>query len=224
MKGIISLTSWKARIHAVGFTIWNLIQQCPGFHIVLVLSDEEFINKDDDLPYDIRLMLRFNKFELLWVHKNVKSLKKILFTLDKYPDVPVISADDDCLYLCNYAQELYDVWCLDKTKIVSINAPQNHTNGTATLWYPKCFGSNISEYMLNDEHLDLYMHADDAYYENLRAKFNCQVVYARPHQIWITHDDCSPLHNIYGNPIYFKRLRTQQVIDNGGKPPIQWKD
>jgi hypothetical protein len=39
-KAIISLTSWRARINTVAKTIYSLIKQCPGFHIVLVLSEE----------------------------------------------------------------------------------------------------------------------------------------------------------------------------------------
>ena len=35
-KAIISLTSWRARINTVDKTIYSLIKQCPGFHIVLV--------------------------------------------------------------------------------------------------------------------------------------------------------------------------------------------
>ena len=34
--------------------------------------------------------------------------KKVLFTMKKYPEVPVISADDDLEYICNYAEELYN--------------------------------------------------------------------------------------------------------------------
>lgn len=41
-KAIISLTSWKKRIGTVSKTLYSLIKQCPGFHIVLVLSEEEF--------------------------------------------------------------------------------------------------------------------------------------------------------------------------------------
>ena len=45
-KAIISLTSWKARIGTVAKTIFSLVKQCPGFHIVLVLSEEEFPQKE----------------------------------------------------------------------------------------------------------------------------------------------------------------------------------
>jgi hypothetical protein len=52
-KAIISLTSWKARINTVSKTLCSLIKQCPGFHIVLVLSEEEFPQKEKELPENL---------------------------------------------------------------------------------------------------------------------------------------------------------------------------
>ena len=109
-KAIISLTSWKARINTVSKTLYSLLQQCPGFHIVLVLSEAEFPQKEKELPENLMLFIENGLIELLWVYKNYKAFKKVLFTMDKYRDVPVISADDDCIYTCNYAQKLYDKW------------------------------------------------------------------------------------------------------------------
>ena len=119
-RAIISLTSWKARIDTVSKTLYSLIKQCPGFHIVLVLSEEEFPKMMDDLPANLKLFVKNNLIEVLWVYKNYKSFKKVLFTMDKYRDVPVISADDDCYYKGNYAYVLYNSWIKHK-KIVSLH-------------------------------------------------------------------------------------------------------
>lgn len=107
-KAIISLTSWKARINTVYKTIKTLIEKCPDFHIVLTLSEEEFPKKEDELPQN--LLSLSNYFEIIWVKKNYKTFKKFIFTLRKYKGIPVISADDDCLYITNYAQNLYNEW------------------------------------------------------------------------------------------------------------------
>ena len=113
-KAIISLTSWKARINTVGKTLYSLLKMCPGFHIVLVLSEEEFPKKEEELPEELMLFVDNDLIEILWVYKNYKAFKKVLFTMDKYRNVPVISADDDCIYIINYAQELYDIWLNNK--------------------------------------------------------------------------------------------------------------
>lgn len=118
-KAIISLTSWKKRINTVGKTIFSLLQQCPEFHIVLVLSEEEFPKKEEELPEDLKILIEGNKIEVVWVYKNYGPFKKVLFTMDKYKDVPIISADDGCLYIKNYAEELYNKWLENKDKIIS---------------------------------------------------------------------------------------------------------
>ena len=37
--------------------------------------------------------------------------------MKKYNNVPIISADDDCLYLYNYADELYGNWIKHKNAV-----------------------------------------------------------------------------------------------------------
>ena len=56
-KAIISLTSWEKRIATCPKTIFSLIQQCPGFHIVLVLSEEEFPKMCEELPENLMLFV-----------------------------------------------------------------------------------------------------------------------------------------------------------------------
>lgn len=137
-KAIISLTSWKARIGTVAKTLYSLIHQCPGFHIVLVLSEEEFPRKEDELPENLKLFIDNDLIEILWVYKNYKSFKKVLFTMEKYPEVPVISADDDCIYTRNYAQELYNKWEHNKDKNIKYcgGGDDFSSQGPATLYSP----------------------------------------------------------------------------------------
>ena len=119
-KAIISLTSWKARINTVSKTIYSLIKQCPGFHIVLVLSEEEFPKMMAEMPENLKVFADNELIEILWVYKNYKAFKKVLFTMDKYRTVPIISADDDCIYTKNYAQILYNKWKKEKNKNIVI--------------------------------------------------------------------------------------------------------
>ena len=147
-RAIISLTSWTARINTVSKTLYSLLTQCKGFHIVLVLSEEEFPKMMDELPENLKLFVDNELIEILWVYKNYRSFKKWIFTADKYRDIPIISADDDCIYTCNYAQELYDKWAENKeckVCIYSNNSSKFITEGPCTLYklnkffIDKCF-------------------------------------------------------------------------------------
>lgn len=183
---IISLTSWKARINTVSKTLFSLIKQCPGFHIVLVLSEEEFPKMMDELPDNLKLFVDNELIEVLWVYKNYKSFKKVLFTMDKYHDVPIISADDDCIYTCNYAQELYDMW--KKTNKNTIIAGYKNfvfnelylPNGCCSLFSPYVF-KDLGIKLLNTKILNT--NNDDMYLGYLIKKLNMQIIYLNKNYI-----------------------------------------
>ena len=169
-KAIISMTSWKMRIATCSKTLYSLLTQCPGFHIVLVLSEEEFPKMTAELPENLMLFVDNELIELMFVRKNYKSFKKVLFSMDKYRDVPVISADDDCIYTCNYAQELYDKWEKNKNCCVTY---KNITNfkGTPGNWgaaslYPPYYFKEFGLKFLTKEIVKTSL--DDGYYCVLR--------------------------------------------------------
>jgi len=146
-KAIISLTSWKARINTVSKTLFSLIKQCPGFHIVLVLSEEEFPKMMDELPDNLKLFVDNELIEVLWVYRNYRCFKKWIFTMDKYRDVPIISADDDCIYTENYAQNLYNKWQENKNSVITYKKYifDNHhfQHGPATCYPPSVITDKI---------------------------------------------------------------------------------
>lgn len=176
-KAVISLTSWKGRIKTVGMTIYSIAKSCPGFHIVLVLSSQEFPNKENDLPAELRLLLSANVFELVWIYPNYKAFKKILFTSQLFDNIPVISADDDLIYIKNYAELLYQKWrslpssCIGLTSNQYIHLAQYDI---ADLWgYAQLFPPHFSKYI--DLKLLDYIVAkgcidDDELYNQIRIK------------------------------------------------------
>lgn len=134
-KAIISLTTWKARIGTVGKTIFSLHKMCPGFHIVLVLSEDEFPQKEAELPDTIMAFVDQDLVELLWVKRNYKAFKKVIFTIEKYKGIPVISADDDCIYTCNYAERLYNKWVETQSRVIRYTPRSRQiTQGPCTLY------------------------------------------------------------------------------------------
>lgn len=193
-KAIISLTSWKARVGTVGKTLFSLIKQCSGFHIVLVLSEEEFPKMEKELPDELMLFVKNNLIELLWIYKNYKAFKKVLFTMDKYRDVPVISADDGCIYKYNYAQELYNKWLNNKNKIISwakfgIKEIPYGGGGYGILYPPK---NKLSDYiyLLNKKQI-LDTNHDDAFYGIMSKILNIGWVFLDKHnkQSFIANDE-----------------------------------
>jgi len=203
-KAIISLTSWRARINTVSKTLYSLLKQCPGFHIVLVLSEEEFPKMMDELPDNLKLFVENELIEILFVYKNYKSFKKVLFTMDKYRDVPVISADDDCIYTCNYAEELYDKWEKNKSHPISYGTYNEGRTckktcgmlGCATIW-PISFFHKLDLSILNANDI-LNRNQDDPFYQYFIKIFNL------PHIILMSKtcplifaNEFKPLHDIY---------------------------
>ena len=146
-KACIALTSWKKRINTVGLTIFNLMCVCgPEFHIVLTLAEEEFPGKEWELPYDLVLMKKLGLFEILWIKPNYKSFKKVLFAMHKYPMAPIISADDGCIYIDNFAKKLYSIWAAGNRRYIIANKYWGEDEfpggggGHGTLYPPNCFG------------------------------------------------------------------------------------
>ena len=174
-KAIISMTSWKMRIATCSKTIYSLLKQCPGFHIVLVLSEEEFPKMMDELPENLKVFIDNELIELMFVYKNYKSFKKVLFTMDKYRDVPVISADDDCIYTYNYAQELYDAWTKDKYSILANETHKDKyfiwaSGGVGVIFPPDIFGKHGLSYLTNQTLL--MTNHDDLFFGILSKKLN----------------------------------------------------
>lgn len=199
-KAIISLTSWKARINTVGKTIFNLYKMCPGFHIVLCLSEEEFPKKEEELPEDLMLMANANIFEILWVYKNYKSLKKIIPTMITYNNVPIISADDDCLYVCNYAEELYEKWRLNKLNVITYKKQNDCTQGPCTLYPPGFLDDKTLEKFYKEyKH---YLKSDDAFYFKICKEKKISILYVHPNKFpYLFHTDVGALHNYKSHPI-----------------------
>jgi len=190
-KAIISLTSWKARINTVGLTLFSLVKRCPGFHIVLVLSEEEFPKKEAELPDTVMAFVDQDLIEILWVYKNYKSFKKVLFTMDKYKDVPVISADDDLIYPINYAQVLYNVWKTHPTNCIGYtHSYRNNKYKTKILWgyaqlFPPRF-SRLIDFKLLDVLLMKNCIDDDDFYAAIRHKYNVTPISLNiPYKSWI---------------------------------------
>lgn len=222
-KGIISLTSWRERINdTAGAVLWNLALMCPEYHIVLVLSEDEFPNKEKDLPKYI-LQLEEMRIEILWVKKNYKTLKKVLFTMQKYPDVPIISADDDRIYFCDYAELLYQKAVETNNPIISHDVSNyrngNYTAGWGTLYMPHCF-NDINKIIneINKPENEIYYNDDDAFMEVLRCQNGIKPVFIEQAEtpISICLDANIKQCDTYSKPDIHGMIRMKQGLDTNG--------
>ena len=213
-KAIISMTSWTARISTCSKTIFSLLKQCPGFHLVLVLAEEEFPKMIKELPENLMLFVDNELIELMFVRKNYKSFKKVLFTMDKYRDVPVISADDDCIYTCNYAQMLYDEWKNNKKCIITNNGNYQNktikiTRGPNTLFFYSAL-SNIIKHLNEINFLKLN---DDAFYSACYLINQIKIIDLKLKPFYIFHTSTAALskkikYNALSDvSFYFKQLK-----------------
>ena len=195
-KACISLTSWRARINTVSKTLYSLIKMCPGFHIVLVLSKDEFPLMEKELPDNLMLFVENKLIELFWIRPNLKSFKKVLFTMDKYRDVPVISADDDCIYTCNYAQELYDEWIESKKKLGLISFRKSKQVGCpvgCSLFHSPIIGKFYRSEFKNYKRKNLQ---DDAFYFLVYTKYKIPFKALHNDFPCIFHDEIKPINGV----------------------------
>ena len=117
---ILSFTSWKGRIYDRKFlyVLQHALEQKTSYKykVVLVLSEEEFKKKEEELPEDIVMIAKSipDRFEILWTYKNTKALKKLHPTMKKFPETPIIVFDDD---------EILAPTCIDKMMSEHLSTP-----------------------------------------------------------------------------------------------------
>jgi len=106
---ILSLTSWKGRIYDLSFLIvlLSMLEQKTTFNykVVLVLSSDEFQNKEQDLPKRLlELADVCDYFEILWTKENTKAYKKYFPVRRKYPYENICILDDDSTLHDNFVE------------------------------------------------------------------------------------------------------------------------
>jgi hypothetical protein len=118
---IVALTTWKGRIYDYAF-IKVLYRLCGDqktkftYKVVLSLSEEEFPNKEHDLPEKVLLFTQLENFEILWSYANTKALKNYYPVQKKYQDLPIIVIGDDTIYSRNLVEYMMTEHLKDTTQ------------------------------------------------------------------------------------------------------------
>ena len=104
---IVSLTSFPERMDDIKYCLYSLLTQSfkPN-KVILWLANEEFPNKEEDIPQSV-LNLKENGLTIKWC-ENYRSYKKLIPTLKEYPNSCIVTADDDLYYPKDWLQNLYE--------------------------------------------------------------------------------------------------------------------
>ena len=115
-KIIVSLTTFPARINIVVKTIKTLLTQTlKPDAVILWLAPEQFPNGENDLPQEL-LDLKQYGLTIDW-YKDIRSYKKIIPTLKKYPNAVIITTDDDIYYAPDTVESLYKSYLEHKNEV-----------------------------------------------------------------------------------------------------------
>lgn len=96
MQTVVTMTSWKGRIDFVSRSIYRFFKtqtKLPDI-FYLWLSEEEFPNRENDLPKELLLIIKYFNVKLKWLPYNDRNFKRWYVYPTHYFDL-VISIDDD---------------------------------------------------------------------------------------------------------------------------------
>lgn len=112
---IISLTSFPPRLKYLHLTLASLLNQSEKpDRIILWLSQNEI--KKDDLPKKIK-KLQNKGIEIKFIQENIKSYKKLIYTLKIIKNGIIITTDDDEIYPQDFIKKMIDKY--DKKNIIA---------------------------------------------------------------------------------------------------------
>jgi len=129
---IISLTSYPGRINTVHLAIKSLLNQTVKTEkCILWLAEEEFPAGEKGLP-KVLLDLTNAGLSIEWCN-NLKSYKKLIPALMKYPEKIIITFDDDTIYNKRAVESLYECHCKYPNDIIAHRVYRKYFDGNNNL-------------------------------------------------------------------------------------------
>ncbi len=105
-KTIVSLTSFPARIDRLWIVIETLLRQtCKPYKVILWLANSQFEGMAS-LPESLRKLK--NKGLEIRFCDDLRSHKKYFYSMQEYPELSVITVDDDAFYPENLVEKLVE--------------------------------------------------------------------------------------------------------------------
>lgn len=193
-RPIVSLTSYPARIATVHLAIESLLKQtCKPQKILLWLAESQFPGREAELPAAL-LAQKARGLEIHWC-EDIRSYKKLIPALQRYPHDTLVTVDDDELYdeswllqlliehllypdsiICHRAHKVlldsqgnvkpYSDW---PKEIASPAAAYSHLfTGCGGVLYPP--GSLHADVLKQDKFMTLCPHGDDLWFWAMALK------------------------------------------------------
>lgn len=163
---IVSMTSWKNRIHHVAKTIFQMYRQSlKPSKIYLTLSSDEFPKKDAELPNELILLKNaLPEFEIKWVKENTKAFKKLIPVLHEYKksDVWILTVDDDVFYSSNYIEFIVNNAERNIGAVINPRMAGNWLHGAFGCYHPSYF-KNQNIFKITPEEMIQFVE-DDKWY------------------------------------------------------------
>ena len=117
---IVSFTSYPGRIGIVPQVLDSLYaQRLKPDKILLWLAEEQFPNKEADLPKVMVEDAHSGKYELRWCD-DIGSHKKYFYTMQEFPDDIVVTVDDDMSYHPDMLKTLYESYLRYPTAVSAL--------------------------------------------------------------------------------------------------------
>ena len=130
-KVIVSLTSYGRRVGEIlPFTVISLLRQTYKPDLVLLWLDDEHRN-DGNLPFILKRLKK--KGLTIRYCKDIKSYKKLIPTLEVYPDDLIITCDDDFFYRRNMVERLVAEYHKDPSHVYTYRAHRVSFNNDGIL-------------------------------------------------------------------------------------------
>ena len=126
---VISLTSFPARMPGLHLTVKSLLEQTqPADLIVIWLAASQFPNGMEDVPSTVSSLLS-DRCIIKWCD-DYGSYKKLIPTLQAYPDSIVITVDDDVIYESRLVEKLmrgHEAYphCVIASRVTKLNRKDN---------------------------------------------------------------------------------------------------
>ena len=199
---IVSLTTYGKRLYDVAFTIESIMQQSMKANRIVLWLDESFRGKT--LPKSLQNQQK-RGLEIAFC-KDIRSYKKIIPSLKKFPDNAIITIDDDILYDYDVLERLimshkecpqyiqairvhriildshhvpvpYNKWTWN-SKETGPHRLNFLTGGAGALYPPHCFDDEVFNERV---FMDICPYADDVWLNAMALKNNVLVnkVYTR---------------------------------------------